>query len=83
MRISEITCLGPRNSRAKAGTLDLTYYVLPQQKAAAMRQFKEVPRMLKAFEYWFGKYPFYEDGYKLVAVQYLGMEHQSSVTYGN
>ncbi len=27
--------------------------------------------------------PFYEDGYKLVEVPYLGMEHQSSVTYGN
>jgi aminopeptidase N len=66
-----------------AGPLDVTYYVLAHQKAAAMRQFKEVPRMLKAFEYWFGKYPFYADGYKLVAVEYLGMEHQSSVTYGN
>ena len=39
--------------------------------------------MLEAFEHWFGKYPFYEDGYKLVAVSYAGMEHQSSVTYGN
>ena len=39
--------------------------------------------MLEAFEHWFGKYPFYEDSYKLVAVSYAGMEHQSSVTYGN
>ena len=39
--------------------------------------------MLEAFEHWFGKYPFYEDGYKLVTVSYAGMEHQSSVTYGN
>jgi len=66
-----------------AGPLDLTYYCLPQQKEAAMRTFKEVPRMLKAYEYWFGKYPWYEDGYKLVTVLYPGMEHQSSVTYGN
>ena len=34
-------------------------------------------RMLKAFEYWFGKYPFYEDGYKLVTVSYPGMRHQA------
>jgi aminopeptidase N len=67
----------------EGGILDVSYWVLPHQKAAAMRQFREVPRMLKAFEYWFGKYPFYEDGYKLVAVSYPGMEHQSSVTYGN
>jgi aminopeptidase N len=39
--------------------------------------------MLEAFEHWFGPYPFYEDSYKLVEVSYPGMEHQSSVTYGN
>jgi aminopeptidase N len=69
--------------KGKGGVLDLDYWVLPHQKEAALRQFKEVPRMLEAFEYWFGKYPFYEDGYKLVTVSYPGMEHQSSVTYGN
>ena len=65
------------------GTLDMSYWVLAHQKDAAVKQFQEAPRMMKAFEYWFGKYPFYEDGYKLVAVSYAGMEHQSSVTYGN
>jgi aminopeptidase N len=69
--------------QGKGGVLDIEYWVLPHQKEAALRQFKEVPRMLEAFEHWFGKYPFYEDGYKLVTVQYPGMEHQSSVTYGN
>lgn len=65
------------------GTLDLSYYALPHQKEAAIKTFREVPRMLKAFEHWFGPYPWYEDGYKLVTVSYPGMEHQSSVTYGN
>jgi aminopeptidase N len=69
--------------RGKGGVLDVEYWVLPHQKEAALRQFKEVRRMLEAFEYWFGKYPFYEDSYKLVTVSYPGMEHQSSVTYGN
>jgi aminopeptidase N len=69
--------------RGEGGVLDIEYWILPHQKEAALRQFKEVPRMLAAFEHWFGKYPFYEDGYKLVTVQYPGMEHQSSVTYGN
>ncbi|MFM9909480.1 MAG: M1 family aminopeptidase, partial [Chitinophagaceae bacterium] len=40
-------------------------------------------KMLKSFEYWFGPYPFYEDGYKLVQSPHLGMEHQSAVAYGN
>ncbi|MBK9709415.1 MAG: M1 family metallopeptidase [Acidobacteria bacterium] len=69
--------------RGKGGVLDIDYWVLAHQKDVAIRQFKEVPRMLEAFEHWFGKYPFYEDSYKLVAVSYPGMEHQSSVTYGN
>ncbi len=65
------------------GDLDLSYWVLEQDEAKAREHFKQVPKMLDAFEYWFGPYPFYEDGFKLVQVPYLGMEHQSSVTYGN
>ncbi len=67
----------------EGGTLDVEYWVLTHQEDVARQQFKEVPRTLAAFEHWFGKYPFYEDSYKLVVVPYLGMEHQSSVTYGN
>ncbi len=65
------------------GNLDCDYYVLRDNLSKAKEQFKEVPKMLAAFEYWLGPYPFYEDGYKLVEVPYAGMEHQSSVTYGN
>jgi aminopeptidase N len=65
------------------GILDMDFYVLPYNLEKAREQFKQAKLMLKAFEYWFGPYPFYEDGYKLVEVPYLGMEHQSSVTYGN
>jgi aminopeptidase N len=69
--------------KGEKGDLPLSYYALKQDLAKAKEQFKQVPLMLKAFEHWFGSYPFYEDGYKLVQVPYLGMEHQSSVTYGN
>ncbi len=69
--------------KGEAGELDIDYWVLDHQRAIAEKQFREVPRTLKAFEHWFGKYPFYEDSYKLVVVPYTGMEHQSSVTYGN
>lgn len=67
----------------EAGRLDCDYYVLKENLERAKVHFRQVPGMLKAFEHWFGKYPFYKDGYKLVEVPYLGMEHQSSVTYGN
>jgi len=71
------------NFAGEKGNLKLDYYVLRYNLEKAKQQFMEVPRMLKAFEHWFGPYPFYEDGYKLVEAPYLGMEHQSSITYGN
>jgi aminopeptidase N len=65
------------------GKLDCDYWVLDYNLEKAKEQFKQVPMMLKAFEYWFGPYPFYEDGYKLIEAPHLGMEHQSAVAYGN
>ncbi|MBW8362689.1 MAG: M1 family metallopeptidase [Kaistella sp.] len=65
------------------GKLDLDYWVLDYQLEKAKKQFTQVKPMLKAFEYWFGPYPFYEDSYKLVESPYLGMEHQSNIAYGN
>lgn len=67
----------------QGGNLDLNYYVLKDNLEKAKIHFKEVPKMMEAFEHWFGQYPFYKDSFKLVEVPYLGMEHQSSVTYGN
>lgn len=66
------------------GPLTLDYWVLPENLAQAKKQFgANVKPMLKSMEYWFGPYPFYEDGYKLVETPHLGMEHQSAVAYGN
>ncbi|MEM7371441.1 MAG: M1 family metallopeptidase [Bacteroidota bacterium] len=69
--------------QGEKGPLDMDYYVMAYNLEKAKRQFKDAPRMMAAFEHWFGPYPFYEDGYKLVEVPTTGMEHQSSVTYGN
>ena len=66
------------------GSLDLDYYVLKENLQKAKPHFDaDVKRMLSCFEHWFGPYPFYHDGYKLVEAPYLGMEHQSAVAYGN
>ncbi|KGL58912.1 M1 family metallopeptidase [Polaribacter sp. Hel1_85] len=69
--------------KGEKGDLDMDYYVLKDNLKKAKEHFKDAPKMMTAFEHWFGPYPFYEDGFKLVEVPYLGMEHQSSVTYGN
>lgn len=64
--------------------LDLDYYVLQENEEKARKHFEaDVKPMLDCFQLKFGKYPFWEDGYKLVETPYLGMEHQSAVAYGN
>lgn len=65
------------------GKLDLSYWVLDYNMGKARQQFKQVPEMLKCFEYWMGPYPFYEDGFKMIESPHLGMEHQSGIAYGN
>lgn len=64
-------------------TIVLSYYVLEYNRQAAETHFLQVHKMLKAFEHYFGPYPFPEDGYKLVETPYWGMEHQSCIAYGN
>ncbi len=65
------------------GDLDLHYWALREDSAKARKQYTQVKDMLKAFEYWFGPYPFYEDGYQIIQSPHLGMEHQSAIAYGN
>ena len=64
-------------------TLDLSYYVLSYNEEKAKKHFEQVKPMMECFENYFGKYPFWEDGYALVETSYLGMEHQSAIAYGN
>ena len=63
--------------------LDLDYYVLKPNLEKAKIHFKQVKPMLACYEKYFGKYPFWKDGYALVETPYWGMEHQSAVAYGN
>ncbi len=69
--------------KGEKGDLAMDYWVLDSNLEKAKKQFTDAARMMKAFEYWFGPYPFYADGYKLVDAPHLGMEHQSATAYGN
>jgi|TARA_B110000091_G_scaffold117354_1_gene126526 aminopeptidase N len=64
-------------------TLKTSFYALDYNINKAKVQFEQVEPMLKIYEDLFGKYPFWNDGYKLVEAPYLGMEHQSGIAYGN
>ena len=69
--------------KGEKGPLSVDYYVLKENADKIDHLKKNANETLKAFEHWFGPYPFYEDGYKLVETAHLGMEHQSAIAYGN
>jgi aminopeptidase N len=61
----------------------MNHYVLDYHKDVASTVFPQARQVIRFFEKYYGDYQFWNDGYKLVEVSYLGMEHQSAVTYGN
>jgi len=61
----------------------MNHYVLDYNKELASNYFAQSKEVIRFYEKYFGDYQWYEDGYKLIEVPYLGMEHQSAVTYGN
>ncbi len=69
--------------QGERGPLTMDYWPLAYHRQAAEQQFRQARPMIQCFENWFGPYPWYEDGYKLVETPHLGMEHQSAVGYGN
>ena len=69
--------------QGELGTLTMDFWPLAENEAAARRQWVQARPTLECFEDWFGPYPWYEDGFKLIETPHLGMEHQSAVAYGN
>jgi aminopeptidase N len=67
----------------EAGKLTMDFWPLAYHLDTAKVQFEQAKPMMKCFEHWFGPYPWYKDGYKLIEAPHLGMEHQSGVAYGN
>ncbi|MEQ9310669.1 MAG: carboxypeptidase-like regulatory domain-containing protein [Balneolaceae bacterium] len=61
--------------------LSIDYFFLSQDEELAKEKVSMVPKMLEAYEKYFGPYPFIEDGFKIVQSLYP-MEHQSCVAVG-
>lgn len=69
--------------KGENGKLDMDFWILDYNKAKAESHL--IPgtiTAIKSLEHWFGPYPFYEDGFKIVDAPYIGMEHQSAIAYG-
>jgi aminopeptidase N len=67
----------------EGGRLSLDFWPLVYHLDTARKQFQQAKPVLKCFEHWFGPFPWYSDGFKLVETPHLGMEHQSAIAYGN
>ena len=61
----------------------MNHYVLDYNEEVAKNYFTQSKEVIRFYEKYFGEYQWWNDGYKLIEVPYLGMEHQSGVTYGN
>ncbi|AKK73398.1 peptidase M1 [Chryseobacterium gallinarum] len=70
--------------QGRKGKLDMSYWILDYNRQKALdHMIPEAVQTMKSLERWFGPYPFYEDGFKIVEAPYIGMEHQSAIAYGN
>ncbi len=66
------------------GPLEMDFWVLDYNKGKVPGYLiPEVHKTFPSFEHWFGPYPFYEDGFKMVEAPYIGMENQGAIGYGN
>ena len=61
----------------------MDHYVLDYNEEVGKNYFLQAKEVIRFYEKYFGDYQWWDDGYKLIEVPYLGMEHQSAVTYGN
>ncbi len=64
-------------------TLDVAYWVLPENVAKGRKILPEFVEHLAFYEELFGPYPFRADKYAVVETPHLGMEHQTIIAYGN
>ncbi len=69
--------------QTRSRTLDIDYYMLSYHVNRSKQHFSFVDDVLGTFEFAFGPYPFYRDGFAIVEAPYLGMEHQGAIAYGN
>jgi aminopeptidase N len=69
--------------RSIAGdTIPVTFWALPEDSAKARAALPEFLDHLRFFEDIGGPYPFRRDKYGIVETSYLGMEHQTIISYG-
>ncbi len=70
--------------KSEKGDLDVDIYFLSYDMQKAKEHvLPDVLKTIESCEYWFGPFPFFNDGFKMVEAPHLGMEHQTAIAYGN
>jgi aminopeptidase N len=64
-------------------TIPISLYLNPANAAQASFFIGEMKRTLSFLEHHFGPYPFRIDKYAVAQTSYLGMEHQTVISYGS
>lgn len=62
--------------------IPLTFWVMPENYAKALRLFPQLSEHLRFLEEILGPYPFREDKYAVAQTPYLGTENQTIISYG-
>lgn len=63
--------------------IPLIFWVLPENYEKGVELFRQFPRHLRFLEETLGPYPFQDEKYGVAETSYLGMEHQTIISYGN
>ncbi len=69
-----------RNSN---GSYKIDYYVSAKNYSIAKQYYNQTKKIVMAYEFLYGEYPFKNDGIAMVEAPFAGMEHQSSIAIGD
>jgi aminopeptidase N len=83
LNIAPYTTITRDYTSVAGGTIPVTYWVLPENKAAGEKLMPEILAHLNFYERILGPYPFRREKYGVAETPHLGMEHQSIIAYGN
>lgn len=73
-----------RTYQSTAGEeIPVTYWVLPENYQRGLQLFDQFLEHLRFLEEKLGPYPFRNEKYGVAETSYLGMEHQTIISYGN
>lgn len=61
----------------------ISLWILPERENRGIWLISELKRQLAFFERWLGPYPFADEKLGVVHTPYLGMEHQTILSYGS